>query len=179
MALARVLTTWTSSLHSSALSLRNHVENPLWSPPQSPNTDLPYNSLPRHGIQVESEGEWKFVYTNPEDSTRKREVVWKIVSKSDWVGVLQEGVLKMESWDVVVEEWMMEGARQRPEGDRVDQTDIDDNGPVGHAGDNEVVGEWGIPRRVLRELEVTQQVEDVFEVLGSTSSQADARGELA
>ncbi|KAK4684166.1 hypothetical protein P7C73_g6035, partial [Tremellales sp. Uapishka_1] len=130
-ALPRVFITLCSAgLMTQLLTMTNSTEQLLWSPPSSPTDEasaLPPNSYPRHGIQLDSEAEWVFEYQAGE------KVVWKGESKSVWVSVQEEGVLKMESFEMVVQAW---------------------------EGKNPTVGEWGLPPQVLRILGISEQLED-------------------
>lgn len=150
--LPRVLKTLGHRLQSSMLFLRNHVESPIWSPPQSPDSTLPFNSFPRHGIQVESEGEWVFNYVNRSSPDQTHQVSWKVTSKSNWVGVMSEGILQLETWDLMVEEWSSEGASPG------------------------TMSEWGLPQGILQLLDVSQEMEGVTDILGVHPDTASARG---
>jgi hypothetical protein len=200
------MTIWQPLLFSFSLKLSGHTESPLWSPPQSPDADIPANQLPRHGVRVESTGEWRMVYkpaardtisdsntheidksgepgqdeTKTDEKAGKAaregtsEVVWQVVVRSDWVADIGEGLLKMESIEMQVEDWHDSSdprARQIVPGGAPDGMDVDgpekggdqpeDAAKRGQAGES--IGQWGIPDRVVRALEISQQMEDLVE----------------
>jgi hypothetical protein len=168
--LARFFSSFPPSLVSTSFHLHHQTEHPLWSPPQSPSTEMPYNALPRHGVRVDSDGEWRWVYApspasgaaavptlTPVRGRETKEVVWKIRLQATFVPVLDEGVLKMENLEVMVDEWYTTVARAYGH----EQADVALAG-VSACG---VVGEWGLPGKLLRILDILEGMEEMLGVV--------------
>lgn len=180
--LARFFSSFPASHRSTALNLHPQTESPLWSPPQSPTTEMPYNALPRHGVKVESEGEWRWSYAMPSAAgagagaprparsvKETKEVVWKVRLQATFVPVLHEGVLKMENLEIMVDEWAV-SSRRAFDHERVLRTV-----PVPVRGGS-VIGEWGLPGKVMRVLDILEGMEEMLGVVEAAQGMAP-RGE--
>ncbi|ORY26348.1 hypothetical protein BCR39DRAFT_541424 [Naematelia encephala] len=91
------------------LSLPTATETILWSAPDSPMsvTDEPpppINSNPRHGIRVACED---MIWTIGSDLGGS--VEWRGRLSAVWIPVLEEGVLRLETLEVEVEDWSQTG----------------------------------------------------------------------
>ena len=104
--LARFFATLNPNLRSCSLTLPSPIETiVLASSPSSTASSPPSSSLPRHGIELScADATWRWGLDGGDDSDGAPvEVTWSCVVTTTWVPLAEEGVLRMEKMEIVVE----------------------------------------------------------------------------